>query len=192
MIRVVNLDNIPSFRIPREFKPILVKVLNKVFADYTNFKQERRSALLKRKSEIDGQIKTAQVNRGIGEISDEVYKTTVDVLRGRLAEIESSLAQESENLSNRAKFIDRVISTCSKLGILWSNANFRDRQKIQNLVYPDGIFYDKDAESYRTDSVNVALDAFRKFTESCENGKEKADLEGFPNLPLVEYSGLRN
>ena len=81
-------------------------------------------------------------------------------------------------------------ATTSKLGDLWRNGNFRQRQKIQNLVYPDGIFYDKDSEDYRTDSVNPALEIFRRFTDSCVGDKRKADLEMLPNLPLVEYSGL--
>ena len=59
-----------------------------------------------------------------------------------------------------------------------------------NLVYPDGIFYDKDSEDYRTDSVNPALEIFSRFTKSCGVDKRKADLELLPNLPLVEYSGL--
>ena len=81
-------------------------------------------------------------------------------------------------------------ATTSKLGDLWRNGNFRQRQKIQNLVYPDGIFYDKDSEDYRTDSVNPALEILRRFTDSCVGDKRKADLEMLPNLPLVEYSGL--
>ena len=84
----------------------------------------------------------------------------------------------------------RHFGLTAKLGDLWRNGNFRERQKIQNLVYPDGIFYDKDSEDYRTDSVNPALEIFRRFTESCGEYKRKADSESLPNLPLVEYSGL--
>lgn len=184
------VDMLNSFKIPQAFMPILTKRLHKIFAEFTNFKKERNSHLKKRKSELENLIKKAQVNRGIGEISDEVYQTTIDELRTKLAEVETGLAQEAENLSNRSKFIDQVLATVSKLGDFWTNGNFRDRQKIQNLVYPEGIYYDKDSEAYRTDSVNSALDVFRKFSESCERVKEKADSELLPNLPLVEHTRL--
>ena len=111
-------------------------------------------------------------------------------MKSQLAEIESGLVAEEENLSNRSKFIEQVIATTSKLGDLWRNGNYKERQKIQNLVYPEGISYDKDSEDYRTDSVNPALEVFRRFTESCEANKEKANLDFAPNSPLVEYSGL--
>lgn len=179
-----------SFKIPKQFIPILKKVLEKVFADYKNFKKERKSALLKRKSEVENRINKAQMNRGIGEIDNEVYKTTIGELKSQLAEIETGLAAEEENLSNRSKFIDNVIIISSSLGNLWRDGNFRQRQKIQNLVYPHGISYDKVSEDYRTESVNRALEIFRRFTESCTVEKEKADSEMLPNLRVVEYSGL--
>ena len=94
----------------------------------------------------------------MGDISEDVYNATINKLRGQEAENKALLDEASENLSNQQKFINKVIATTSKLGDLWRNGNFRERQKIQNLVYPDGIFYDKDSEDYRTDSVNPALE----------------------------------
>lgn len=78
----------------------------------------------------------------------------------------------------------------SKLGDLWRDGDFRQRQKLQNLIYPEGLFYDKEINSYRTTSVNPVLSIFSRFTSNCGKGKEKADSELLPNLPLVEYSGL--
>lgn len=133
-------------------------------------------------------IEKAQIRFGVGEIFEDVYKATINKLRGQEAENEALLDEASENLSNQQKFINKVIATTSKF--LWRNGNFRERQKIQNLVYPDGIFYDKDSEDYRTDSVNPALEIFSRFTESCEEDKRKADLESLPNLPWVEHIRL--
>lgn len=183
-------EMLDSYKIPKSFTPILTKVLEKVFAEYNSFKKERKSALMKRKNEIDEQIKKAKINRGIGEIDEEVYRVTIDTLKSKLAEIETSLAQEQENLSNRSKFIERVISTTSKLGDLWRGGDFRGRQKIQNLVFPDGISYDKNSKRYRTDFVNPALEIFRRFSESYEATNKKADSESLPNLPLVEHTRL--
>ena len=179
-----------KFRIPREFSPILCKVLEKVFAEYNTFKAESKSRLLKRKVEIGNLIEKAQIRFGVGDISEDVYNATINKLRGQEAENKALLDEASENLSNQQKFINKVIATTSKLGDLWRNGNFRERQKIQNLVYPDGIFYDKDSEDYRTDSVNPALEIFRRFTESCGEYKRKADSESLPNLPLVEHTRL--
>lgn len=183
-------EMLDKFRIPREFSPILCKVLEKVFAEYNTFKAESKSRLLKRKVEIGNLIEKAQIRFGVGDISEDVYNATINKLRGQEAENKALLDEASENLSNQQKFINKVIATTSKLGDLWRNGNFRERQKIQNLVYPDGIFYDKDSEDYRTDSVNPALEIFRRFTEGCGEDKRKADLEGIPNLRVVEYSGL--
>ena len=179
-----------EFKIPAEFIPILTKMLEKVFNEYNDFKASAKSSLLKRKTELNKLIENTQVRYGLGEISAEVYNTTFNRLKEEQAKNSSLLAEAEENLSNQKKYIDRVIAMSSKLGDLWRDGDFRQRQKLQNLIYPEGLFYDKEINSYRTTFVNPVLSIFRRFTSNCEKGKEKADLELLPNLPLVEYSGL--
>ena len=55
--------------------------------------------------------------------------------------------------------------------------NFSNRQKIQNLVYPSGIYFDKENDDYRTENENEVFKIFRRFTASCEGGKEKATTD---------------
>ena len=82
------------------------------------------------------------------------------------AEINTKLNDVQENLSKQRKFIDNVLLTTLHLGDLWRKWNFRERQKNQNLVYPQGILYNKELECYRINFVNPALEIFRKFTDS--------------------------
>lgn len=60
-----------------------------------------------------------------------------------------------------------------KLGTLWQNGDFESRQKLQNLVFPSGIYFDKNDDSYRTETENEVFKTFRLFSESCEVDKEK-------------------
>ena len=111
-------EMLDKFRIPREFSPILCKVLEKVFAEYNTFKAESKSRLLKRKVEIGNLIEKAQIRFGVGDISEDVYNATINKLRGQEAENKALLDEASENLSNQQKFINKVIATTSKLGDL--------------------------------------------------------------------------
>lgn len=64
-------------------------------------------------------------------------------LNSRLAEIRRDLEDAGKNLSNMMNYINQTIEISCKLGSLWRDSDFSNRQKIQNLVYPGGIYFDK-------------------------------------------------
>ena len=87
--------------------------------------------------------------------------------------------------------------TCGKGGSiwcgfsnLWKNGDFDLRQRIQKMVSPKGLNWDRENENYRTISENEALRVFRLFSESYKSeDKEKTgktcDFSG-----LVAEAGL--
>ncbi len=149
-----------------------------------------RKDLKKRQSEIKNNIEKVQVRYGLGEISDSVYQATFHKLNKDLAEIERGLAETEKNLSNLQKFIDEAIAMSCKLGTLWEQGDFSSRQKLQNLLFPSGIYFDKNTDDYRTENENKVFKIFRLFSSSCENAKEKVTTEYLRLSPSVEVTGL--
>ncbi|MBR6179587.1 MAG: recombinase family protein [Prevotella sp.] len=174
-----------TYQIPTEFVPILSKVLHKVFDDFNCNKSTMRRDLKKRQSEIKNKIEKVQVRYGLGEITDSVYQTTYRKLNKDLAEIEGGLEDAKKNLSNLKKFIDEAIAMSCKLGTLWEQGDFLSRQKLQNLLFPNGIYFDKNTDNYRTETENEVFKTFRLFSASCEIGKEKATSEFLRLSPNV-------
>ena len=91
----------------------------------------------------------------------------------------------SKNLSNIQKFIDKSIVMSSKLGDLWNNGNFSSRQKLQKLVFPEGVLFDKEINDYRTENVNEVFEIFRRFTVLYEDEKQKAITDFHQLSPCV-------
>ena len=52
------------------------------------------------------------------------------------------------------KFVDRAMLMCCQLGDLWVNGDFESRQELQKLVFPNGIFLNKENCNYRTISLS--------------------------------------
>ena len=50
------------------------------------------------------------------------------------------MAKVKRNLSNLTSTADEVIATCCRLDSLWSNSELELSQKIQNLLFPSGIY----------------------------------------------------
>ena len=77
-----------------------------------------------------------------------------------------------------------------KLGTLWQEGNFRTRQELQNLVYPDVILYDKHLGCYRTENENEVFRIFCSISISYKVEKEKAAKENTPLSPCVGMTRL--
>ena len=174
-----------GYGIPDAFIPILSKVLKKVFDTYNENKGTAKSLFKKRETETLKKIEEIKVKHGLGQIDKSVYNATLSHLNTSLAEIRRCLEESSQNLSNERKFIDRVIATTCKLGTFWKEANFTTRQTLQNLVFPNGIIYDKVLDDYRTDEENEVFKIFRRFTTSYMTDKEKATTEFLRLSPVV-------
>ncbi len=179
------IELLNSYQVPTAFVPVLSRVLHKVFNDLNNHKSTIRSELQKRKTETANKIEKVQVRYGLGEISGDVYQTTIRTLNKEMAEIEDGLAEANKNLSNLHKFIDQTIAMSCDLGTLWKNSDFTSRQKLQNLLFPSGIYFDKNTDSYRTEMENEVFKTFRLFSTSCKEGKEKATTEILQLSPSV-------
>ncbi len=176
----------PSLSVSSMLDPFtLAEVLHKVFREYNQERSDTRTLLLKNKSEIERQQVALQIRHGLGEIDKEVYNATSAHLNDQLTQIHKALHEAERDLSNEKKYIADVIAISCKLGTLWQEGDFRTRQKLQNLVYPNGILYDKHLGSYRTENENEVFRIFRTISTGYIIDKEKAAKENAPLSPLV-------
>ena len=177
-----------TYSIPKPLVPILKKVLHKVFREYNQERSDTRTILLKNKTETEKKLTALKVRFGMGEIDRDIYNATSEHLNDQLTKIHKALQEAERDLSNEKKYIDDVIAMSCKLGTLWQEGDFRTRQKLQNLVYPDGILFDKHLGCYRTENENEVFRIFRSISTSYIVEKEKAAKE---NTPLSPYVGMR-
>ena len=177
-----------TYSIPKQLVPILTKVLHKVFREYNQERSETRTHLLKNKSELERKQVALKIRHGLGEIDKDIYNATSAHLNEQLTQIHKALQEAERDLSNEKKYIADVIAMSCKLGTLWQEGDFRTRQKLQNLVYPDGILYDKHLGSYRTENENEVFRIFRTISTGYIIDKEKAAKE---KTPLSPWVGMR-
>ena len=105
-------------------------------------------------------------------MEEDVYAVTIETLQNKLAKNELELSKVKENLSNQDTAVQDIASTCCRLGCLWSGSELELSQKIQNLLFPSGILWDKEIGNYRTIDENYALHIIHNISISYENKKE--------------------
>ena len=152
-------------------------VVRSMLDSYTQEAVQERTTLKKKLTELDNEMRKMALRRALDEISQDVYEIGVQELQSRKDVLTLELEQWNEKLSNSEGFISKVIATASNISTLWKAGSLETKRKIQKLVFPDGIFWDKTICNYRTENRNSFFDLIDRFSTTCLYTKETSPFE---------------
>lgn len=165
-----------TFNIPAPLTSIVRKIVHDTInGDNTELK-ETLAILTKSKTELENKIKNNKLRFADGVIDEDIYQTALEENQAKLNKILHELEQVKSELSNSDSDVDSIVAMCCKLGTLWKESSLETCQKLQNLVFPDGILWDKKTGNYRTTKVNEALVLIRKISDAYKNIGEGNEL----------------
>ena len=189
-MHMLYTEFLKRFQLKPELVPLFQKVI-KLELGHFNEEQDKEIKTIKaNKTEVENKIKKVQVRWGLGEISQDIYDTTIGTLQIELYKINTQLNSYSKKLSNLDNIAHSVSVIASKLGSLWKNSNYEDRVKLQNLLFPEGILWDKVKENYRTMKINKVFEVISLLPNIYNDKKERNDNESASLSPQVEIAGI--
>lgn len=153
-----------QYELPASLIERFVSIIHVLLADYEADIKVNVTILKRRLSEVEASIKKTRIRFAEGKIDEETFQTAIAEFQYRKDQITLELGQRNENLSNLDKQIPTIVSTASHISDLWHNAGLETKRRIQNLVFPDGILWDKEKRDYRTLSRNKFFDVLDKFS----------------------------
>ena len=104
----------------------------------------------KRESKID----TIEERYAIGEIDKTIYRKFISKFNIEKVDLESNLLNSTISSSNLQKAINSALDMSTNLTDTWTCGDLGQKKKIQNLVFPSGLGYDKSNGKVRTTRVN--------------------------------------
>lgn len=161
-----------NYNIPEALKCILHDVISAMIHSDNEEQRKNEVLLKKQKTECLNKLKNCKVRFGMGDIDEDIYQETNAALQDKLDKIELELAKCRKDLSNFDSEVDEVFAICCKLDCLWKNSSLETSQKLQNLLFPNGILWDKEKEDYRTFDENEALSVIARISRNYKNKKE--------------------
>ena len=133
---------------------------------------EKEVASLKRQiSEVNRTVKEIKLRFATGKIDEDTYSVAIQEYSNRKDVLLLEMEKWQINLSNQNEMIPVIIATASKIGTLWKNSNLEIKKKIQKLVFPEGIFWDKKKRDYRTNKRNAVFELLDTLSASYANKK---------------------
>ena len=86
------------------------------------------------------------------------------------------------NSSNLELAIDKALNLSASLENIWTKGDLK--QKLQNLVFPSGLGYDKSNDRVRTPKVNAIFGSIPILT------KEISNIKNGELIPVNQFSDL--
>ena len=189
-LHTAYIDLLSAYNIPIELHPILKMAIENAFKQRNQNRYTLKKDLTKNHTECNNKIKEVNIKYGLGQIPEEVYNATISNLKEKLSDIEIGLEGAEENLSNLSKDTDKIIANICNIGDLWSNGSFDKCQKIQQLIHPEGIFWNRDTMNYRTVSENKVFEVFHNISSDYKNMRDIKKDNSHELSFLVAETGL--
>ena len=72
------------------------------------------------------------------------------------------------------------------IGDYWQRGDYVFRQKLQKIMFPEGVSFDKNTGDYRTFSANPVAELIACIVATYVDGQTKSDLDFSSKSPYVE------
>ena len=152
-------------------------LLRNSMQSYSEQAQQEQTLLKKRMTETENAIQRLKVRLALGEIPSDVYEAGMQELQARKDTYTLEMEQWNVKISNCSQMIPKIIVTASNISSLWKSGNLEIKRRIQNLVFPEGILWDKGISDYRTPKTGGFFEIMGRFSDTYIKTKETSPCE---------------
>lgn len=114
--------------------------LKKIFQHFNDVESTKEMDLEKRLSETQNKIDRLNLRFGLEEIPSEVNYKTKPLLEKELLDIKVNLNNVKGSLSNQDLYVEKSLDSLRNISTVWSSIDLSDKQKLQNLLFPEGMY----------------------------------------------------
>ena len=84
----------------------------------------------------------------------EVYKQRSSQLEWEINATHQKIADLENKLSNHDVFIDKAMNVCENLRKYWECGTSENKQRIQKMLFPEGLYIVPEKRTYLTQNMN--------------------------------------
>ena len=132
--------------------------LNKLFDLMNTEAKDEMISLIGKKKDIESKIENLDKryfdNPNFG---DDKYNKYALQFETELKLLEVQIRTNSKKISNHGKHIDKVVEKVSNISKYWKEGDIESKIRIQNLVFPEGLFIRAENRQYLTNKVNLVF-----------------------------------
>ncbi|MBU3822928.1 recombinase family protein [Flavobacteriaceae bacterium XHP0103] len=175
------IEILSSYQVDPKYFDIIIEVMTYTYDSVTKEIRDNEIQVKKQLSLLNRKIETIEERHAIGEIDIDIYKKFKAKYSQEQKELELNLSNSTISSSNLKIAINKALKISSNLSGLWASGDLSQKKKLQFLVFPSGIGYDKSngkVQTKRVNSIFSSIPLITKDAHKIKNG-ESINLNQF-------------
>ena len=179
-------DFLADYHIKPELKAPLLKLIKEQWVainkDNVELEQDFKKQLTCVASKLENIEESYYVMKEMDKNTFDKYHTKY---RKEHSEINKQLSKLSTGISNPIETLEKALRLSLRLSAEWTSSDIEQKEKLQKLVFPEGIIYDKQNDAFRTTRVNSIFELIasqQRRIEQNERGQKVVDTYLSPSV----------
>ncbi len=184
------IDLLKSFQVEKQEQEVIKMQIEEQIAGFFKTGIENTKQLKVRLAETQKKKEAIEERFALGEIDRSIYEKFKGKFEKECFDIEQELNKSGSYSSNLKKVIDFTVRVCLNPLILWNKANLFGKRIFQNLLFPEGIIYNRELDQYRTTRINSFFSLINCVSMGLGENKKGESPYLNEKSPLVDPQGL--
>lgn len=183
------LEYLSEFEFQKEYQPKLKKLLHQKLNEKLFQTVDEAKNLKKKITEKETQLENIEEKFMNDSINKELYDKYTKKYREDINNLRADLRKCDIDGSNFEKATEKCLSIAQDLGTVWVSASFHDKQRIQDLVFPEGILYNKEkgvVRTFRTNGLFASIPDLVRVLAENKNGDSVKNRQKSTSVRIVE------
>lgn len=146
-----------NYEVDPKYTDLIKEVMIYTYDTVTKEIRNNEAGIKKQLTVLHSKIETIEERFAIGEINNDIYSKFKAKYVQEQKDLQSNLSDATLSSSNLQTAIDKALAMSANLSELWVCGDLLQKKKIQNLVFPSGIGYNKQKDKVQTKRVNAVF-----------------------------------
>ncbi len=184
------VEVLSDYKIEEKFHDPLKHMMSNVIKELGKDRVQMRKQYLEALKKTESKIEKIEENFALGEINTELYTKFSKKYLKEKQEIEKQIKEQAIDLSNLEICLEKALKISANLPEMWELEGYKIKKRLQYLVFPEGIRYNKQLNTYRTTKVNSIFSLIPHGMRLLEEQKSGNSNEELPISAFVPGKGV--
>jgi site-specific DNA recombinase len=163
-VRAIHLhslftDELKKYEIGKQHVSKLEDYISMLLEEKLKSDKDEKQTLIRQQKETEKRLESLEEKYIIGDIAKDMFEKYSSKYQNTLDELAAKIDNPAYNSSNFKKAISVGVEIASNLSQLWISSDYSNKQKLQYMLFPQGLLYNKQRDTVRTPQVNSVFSA---------------------------------
>lgn len=179
-----------SYKLNEQMLPLIELQIKKLYGYYNHEMIERQTKANITLNDWQRKSNALEGRFAIGTTNEAQYAIGKAMLEKEMEELQVILNNLPDQVSNLEELVRSSVENLQNLANLWHFAGIEGKQRIQKMLFPNGILYSKEKHLYLTKRTNSFLFITKSESDRCEEKKSGTFHQSDEKSHLVAGAGL--